>query len=174
MARATRVTKVAGRNSRQRIRAVLFGIWALGLGVWGFCPPLAAQEPPNPLPKIKGLKCHFPTAATATWKDGQAKAEIRSQELNFEVNAIDVQDSTAEYVGTSGRVFVSAVLSGWSLYFVETSVGQLNVTTVFAQEVSPNHLKAVHARHGYLQMSVGRYISEPSVSQSYGECEITS
>ena len=46
------------------------------------------------------------------------------------------------------------------------------LTTVFAQEASPKKLKAVHSRHGYLQMQVGRYISEPSVSQNYGECEI--
>ena len=44
--------------------------------------------------------------------------------------------------------------------------------TVFAQEASPKKLKAVHSRHGYLQMQVGRYISEPSVSQNYGDCEI--
>jgi hypothetical protein len=48
----------------------------------------------------------------------------------------------------------------------------LNVTTVFAQEAAPKRLKAVHSRHGYLQMTVGRYIAEPSVSQNYGDCEI--
>ena len=74
--------------------------------------------------------------------------------------------------GTGNKAFVSAVLSGWSLYFVENAVGQLNVTTVFAQEASPKKLKAVHSRHGYLQMQVGRFISEPAVSQNYGECEI--
>ena len=51
---------------------------------------------------------------------------------------------------------MTAVLSGWSLYFVENAVGQLNVTTVFAQEASPKKLKAVHSRHGYLQMQVGK------------------
>jgi hypothetical protein len=55
---------------------------------------------------------------------------------------------------------------------VENGVGQLNVTTVFAQESVPGKLKAVHSRHGYLQMQVGKFISEPSVSQNYGECEI--
>jgi hypothetical protein len=75
-------------------------------------------------------------------------------------------------MGTAGRAYVSAVLSGWSLYFVENSIGQLNVTTVFAQETAPKRLKAVHTRHGYLQMTVGRFISEPAVSQNYGECEI--
>jgi hypothetical protein len=133
---------------------------------------VSAQEPPNPLASVKSLKCRFPVAASGTWKEGAAKADLRTQELGFELNAIDVQDGTAEFVGTAGKVFVSAVLSGWSVYFVETSVGQLNVTTVFAQEVAPRRLKAVHARHGYLQMSVGKFVSEPSVSQSYGDCEI--
>jgi hypothetical protein len=30
----------------------------------------------------------------------------------------------------------------------------------------------VHSRHGYLQMQVGKFIAEPSVSQNYGECEM--
>jgi len=98
--------------------------------------------------------------------------QLKTQELLFEINNIDVQDGTAEYIGTAGRAYVTAVLSGWSLYFVENSVGQLNVTTVFAQEASPKRLKAVHSRHGYLQMTVGKFIAEPSVSQNYGDCEI--
>ena len=99
-------------------------------------------------------------------------AQTKTQEMLFTISEIDVQDGTAEFLGTAGRSYVTAVLSGWSMYFVESSVGQLNVTTVFAQEASPKKLKAVHSRHGYLQMQVGRYISEPSVSQNYGECEI--
>ena len=131
-----------------------------------------AAEPPNPLAGLKRLKCRFPVATSAAWKAGEAQAQIKTQELLFEITAIDVQDGTAEYLGTAGRAYVTAVLSGWSLYFVENAVGQLNVTTVFAQEASPKKLKAVHSRHGYLQMTVGRFISEPSVSQNYGECEI--
>jgi hypothetical protein len=129
-------------------------------------------EPPNPLTTVKRLKCRFPAAASAVWKGGEAQVQTKTQELQFEINAIDPQDGTAEYQGTAGRSYVTAVLSGWSIYFVENSVGQLNVTTVFAQEASPKKLKAVHSRHGYLQMQVGRYIAEPSVSQNYGECEI--
>ena len=129
-------------------------------------------EPPNPLGSLKSLKCRFPAAASATWKGGQPVPQTRTQELQFEISDIDVEDGTAEYRGTAGRAYVTAVLSGWSLYFVENAVGQLNVTTVFAQEASPKKLKAVHSRHGYLQMAVGRFISEPSVSQNYGECEI--
>jgi hypothetical protein len=129
-------------------------------------------DPPNPLATVKALKCRFPIAAFGTWKAGEPVAQTRMQELLIQVNAIDVQDGTAEVMGTAGRAYVSAVLSGWSLYFVENSIGQLNVTTVFAQETAPKRLKAVHTRHGYLQMTVGRFISEPAVSQNYGECEI--
>ena len=137
--------------------------------------PIHAQtaDPPNPLATVEALRCRFPVAATGTWKAGEPIAQTRTQELLIQVSAIDVQDGTAEVTGTAGRSYVSAVLSGWSLYFVENAVGQLNVTTVFAQETAPKKLKAVHSRHGYLQMSVGRFISEPSVSQNYGECEIT-
>ena len=137
--------------------------------------PVSTQgpaEPPNPLTTVKRLKCRFPQAASAAWKSGDPQIQMKTQELLFDITAIDVQDGTAEYIGTAGRAFVTAVLSGWSLYFVENSVGQLNVTTVFAQEAAPKRLKAVHSRHGYLQMTVGRYIAEPSVSQNYGDCEI--
>ena len=129
-------------------------------------------DPPNPLTTVKGLRCRFPVAASGTWKAGEPIAQTRTQELLLQVNRIDVQDETAEVMGTAGRAYVSAVLAGWSLYFVENAIGQLNVTTAFAQETAPKRLKAMHSRHGYLQMSVGRFISEPSVSQNYGECEI--
>jgi hypothetical protein len=130
------------------------------------------DEPPNPLKTVKALKCRFPVAVAGTWKNGEAVATPRTQELLITVTEIDVSDGTAEVAGTAGKAFVSAVLSGWSLYFVENGVGQLNVTTVFAQESAPGKLKAVHSRHGYLQMQVGKFIAEPSVSQNYGECEI--
>jgi hypothetical protein len=129
-------------------------------------------DPPNPLTSVKSMACRFPAATTGNWKDGQAVAQTRAQDLQLSIENIDVQDGTAEVRGTANKAFVSAVLSGWSLYFVENAVGQLNVTTVFAQEASPKKLKAVHSRHGYLQMQVGRFISEPAVSQNYGECEI--
>ena len=129
-------------------------------------------EPPNPLTQIKALKCSFPSATSAVWKEGAPEPKTKTQDMRFEITAIDVGDATAEFTGTAGRAYVTAVLSGWSLYFVESAVGQLNVTTVFSQEASPKKLKAVHSRHGYLQMQVGRFIAEPSVSQNYGECEV--
>jgi hypothetical protein len=154
-----------------RIHAALAVLLALAasINMSGQEPP---ADPPNPLAALKRLKCRFPAATSAVWKGAEPQAQVKTQELLFDINAIDVQDGTAEYYGTAGRAYVTAVLSGWSLYFVENAVGQLNVTTVFAQEASPKRLKAVHSRHGYLQMTVGRFISEPSVSQSYGDCEV--
>ena len=144
------------------------------LAVPGSVAQIGAEtaDPPNPLKTVKALKCRFPVAVSGTWKNGEAVANPRTQELLINVTEIDVSDGTAEVAGTAGKAFVSAVLSGWSLYFVENGVGQLNVTTVFAQESAPGKLKAVHSRHGYLQMQVGKFIAEPSVSQNYGECEI--
>ena len=146
---------------------------AVAVAVVLACAGVRAQssDPPNPLTSLKGLTCRFPAATSTTWKNGEPVAQTKTQEMTFTISAIDVQDGTAEYTGTAGRSYVTAVLSGWSIYFVESAVGQLNVTTVFAQEASPGKLKAVHSRHGYLQMQVGRYIAEPSVSQNYGDCE---
>ena len=153
------------------MRLLVVGLFVMTASVSSIAAQ-APAEPPNPLTTVKRLKCRFPTASAAAWKSGDPQVQIKTQELLFELANIDVADGTAEYLGTAGRAFVTAVLSGWSLYFVESSVGQLNVTTVFAQEAAPKRLKAVHSRHGYLQMTVGRYIAEPSVSQNYGDCEI--
>jgi hypothetical protein len=150
----------------------MIGILAASLVIVAL-PARAAQDvdPPALLAGIRSLTCSFPVAAFVEWKDGVPVAQSREQQLNFEIRAIELQEGTAEHVGTTGRIFVSAVLSGWSLYFVENAVGRLNVTTVFAQEAAPGRLKAVHSRHGYVEIAVGRYVSEPFVSQNYGECQ---
>jgi hypothetical protein len=145
---------------------------ALLLGIPAADAAQAPAEPPNPLTQVKALRCRFPAATSAVWKAGEPQAQTKTQDMRFEITDIDVEDGTAEFMGTAGRAYVTAVLSGWSLYFVESAVGQLNVTTVFAQEAAPKKLKAVHSRHGYLQMQVGRFVAEPSVSQNYGECDL--
>ena len=62
-------------------------------------------EPPNPLTTVKALKCRFPAASPATWKNGEAVAQTRTQELLFTITEIDVQDGTAEFLGTAGRAY---------------------------------------------------------------------
>ena len=56
-----------------------------------------AEEPPNPLTSVKALKCRFPSATTAAWKEGQPVPQTKTQELLFEISEIDVEDGTAEY-----------------------------------------------------------------------------
>ena len=52
-------------------------------------------EPPNPLLTVKTLDCRFLSATTAIWKDGQAVAQTRTQEMQLTVENIDIQDATA-------------------------------------------------------------------------------
>jgi hypothetical protein len=52
-----------------------------------------------------------------------------------------------------------------------TVTGTLTITTVFSGEAGAKKFRAVHSRHDYLPMSLPGYVSEPSVSQNYGECE---
>ena len=108
-----------------RVHAALGLLLALSASI-GLSGQTPAAEPPNPLAALKRLKCRFPVATSAIWKGGEPQAQVKTQELLFDINAIDVQDGTAEYYGTAGRAYVTAVLSGWSLYFVE-KIGRAHV-----------------------------------------------
>ena len=61
-----------------------------------------AAEPPNPLTQVKGLKCQFPSATSASWKEGAPQAQTKTQDMRFDITNIDVQDATAEFMGTAG------------------------------------------------------------------------
>jgi hypothetical protein len=49
----------------------------------------------------------------------------------------------------------------------------VDVTTVFAIESTPGKLKAVRAEHAYVFLIVPPFVPDPTVAQSYGECEAT-
>jgi hypothetical protein len=127
----------------------------------------------NPLASVKSLKCKFPIYTVGSWKNGEAKAEVKqAQQFNLEIDEIDADGGTARVTGTSGPTHVTALLTISSLHFVERTVtGTLTITTVFASEGGARKFRAVHSRHDYLPMSLPGYVSEPSVSQNYGECE---
>ncbi len=148
------------------------GVWAVILLLFFGVSASFAQTAGGPLASLKRLKCTFPLATTGAWKAGVPEAQIRMQEMALEFDEIDTQEASARVIGTSGPAHVTATISAWSLYFMDVGPGYLNTTTVFSQETSPKKLKAVHSRYGYLQMSLGRYVSEPIVSQSYGECAV--
>jgi hypothetical protein len=140
----------------------------------GFSRTVAQSTDKNPLASIKSLKCRFPVYSVGSWKNGEPKAEVRqAQEFSFDVDEIDADGGTARLTGTSGPTHVIALLTISSLHFMERTVtGTLTITTVFSSESPARKFRAVHSRHDYLPMSLPGYVSEPSVSQNYGECEV--
>jgi hypothetical protein len=128
----------------------------------------------NPLASVKSLKCRFPVYSTGSWKNGEPKAEVKQgQQFTLDIDEIDTDGGTARVTATAGPTHVTALLTISSLHFVERTVtGTLTVTTVFASEGNVKTYRAVHSRHDYLPLSLPGYVSEPSVSQNYGECEV--
>lgn len=125
----------------------------------------------NPLTSITGLRCRFSVTTSVLWKEGKPDVHTEAANLGLTISDVDIQDATAEVSGPDGRRFASAVLSDGSLYFMETTRGALDVTTVFATQSSPGKLKAVRAQHAYVFLLVPPFEENPTVSQSYGECE---
>jgi hypothetical protein len=142
--------------------------------VSGFSRTVAQATDKNPLASVKSLKCRFPVYTVGSWKNGEPKAEVRqAQEFSLDIDEIDADGGTARVTGTSGPTHVIALLTISSLHFMERTVtGTLTITTVFASEGTARKFRAVHSRHDYLPMSLPGYVSEPSVSQNYGECEV--
>jgi hypothetical protein len=135
---------------------------------------IAQSTDKNPLATIKSLKCRFPIYSSGSWKNGEPKAEVKQgQQFTLDIDEIDTDGGTARITATSGPTHVTALLTISSLHFVERTVtGTLTVTTVFASEGNVKSYRAVHSRHDYLPLSLPGYVSEPSVSQNYGECEV--
>jgi hypothetical protein len=129
----------------------------------------------NPLAQVKSLNCRFTIYTSGSWKNGEPQAQVRQPEqLNLDVDEIDTDSGSARVTGTSGPADVVSLLTVSSLHFMERSVtGTLNITTVFVGEPNAKVFRAVHARHDYLPMSLPGFVSEPSVSQHYGSCEVT-
>jgi len=128
----------------------------------------------NPLAQVKSLKCRFTIYSSGSWKNGEPQAQIRQPEqLTLDVDEIDTDSGSARVTGTSGPADVVSLLTVSSLHLMERSVtGTLNITTVFVGEPNAKTFRAVHARHDYLPMSLPGFVSEPSVSQHYGMCEV--
>lgn len=135
-------------------------------------PSSAQSTAANPLATVKALKCKFPVYAVVSWKNGQPEAQIKQgQNFSLDFDEIDTDDGTARVTGTSGATHITALLTVSSLHLMERSVtGTLNITTVFTSERGVGTWRAVHSRHDYLPMSIPGFVSEPSVTQNYGEC----
>jgi hypothetical protein len=125
----------------------------------------------NPLAQIKSLKCAFQYSSAGSWKAGAPQApQVKSDEITFEVDSIDTQEGSARLIAAE-PVYLTALLTASSIHFMERTLqGSLTVTTVFSLEGPDGKLRAVRSRHDYLKMSLPGYVSEPAVSQYYGEC----
>ena len=130
----------------------------------------------NPLAQVKAMKCRFAIYASGAWNKTtqEASAQVRQPEqLSLEIDEIDTDSGSGRVTGTAGPADVTALLTLSSLHFMERSVtGTLNITTVFSGEPGTKTFRAVHTRHDYLPLSLPGYVSDPSVSQHYGICEV--
>ena len=140
----------------------------------GAVAPSAQTTDKNPLAGVKSLKCKFPVYTVGAWKNGESQAQVKqAQEFSLEFDQINTDDGDARVTGTAGATHITALLTLSSLHFMERSVlGTLNITTVFSGDVNAKRLRAVHSRHDYLPMSLPGYVSEPTVSQNYGYCDV--
>ena len=135
--------------------------------------PSAALQGPrqNPLTSITALRCQFSSTTSVLWKQGKPDVRTEPANLGITMSAVNPQDGTAEVSGPQGRRFATTVLSDGSLFFMESTRGALEVTTVFATESSPGKLKAVRAEYSYVFLMVPPFVPDPTVTQSFGECE---
>ena len=137
-------------------------------------PVHAQSTDKNPLASVKRLKCAFPVYVVGTWKTNESQAVVKQgQSFSLEFDEIDTEDGVARVTGTAGATHITALLTVSSLHFMERSVlGTLNITTVFTADAGAKRLRAVHSRHDYLPMSLPGYVSEPTVTQNYGYCDV--
>lgn len=141
-------------------------------------PHLAAAQilSRDELASIHRLRCMFSVSGIGAWEGGQPRGRVNTEGvLSLQIDTIDAHDGSARLSGAGASdAHVVARLADRSLHFLETDVtGSLSVTTVFAQRSRPGRLKAVHSRTSFLPVDLPGFSAEPSVSQFYGECEIT-
>ena len=130
----------------------------------------------NPLAQVKALKCRFSIYASGAWAKTtqEPSAQVRQPEtLMLDIDEIDTDSGSGRVTGTAGPAEVTALLTLSSLHFMERSVtGTLNITTVFSGAEGATSFRAVHTRHDYLPLALPGYVSDPSVSQHYGTCDV--
>ena len=153
------------------------GLYALGIAVCLSQSPSAAglfqDTRQNPLTSITALRCRFSVTSSVLWKEGKPDVRTEARDSRVSITNIDIQDGTAEVPGPRGRRFATTMLSDGSLFVMESEQGALHVTTVFAVESSPGWLKAVRAEYSYVFLTVPPLVPDPTVTQSFGECQPT-
>jgi hypothetical protein len=132
----------------------------------------AQQKPttapaPTTLAAARTVRCTFPKYAATRWIDGTPETVMGTDQLTFDIDAINLKARTARVVAGSAAVLVSASLSQTGLNIIEqTPIGNFILTTVFTGGRDGIVFRAVHSRH------LGDPTDLPSPSQYVGSCEI--
>jgi hypothetical protein len=132
----------------------------------------AQQKPttspvPTTLAAARTVRCTFPKYAGTRWIDGTPETVMGTDELTFDIDAINVKARTARIVAGTAAVLVSASMSQTGLNVIEqTPIGNFILTTVFTGGREGGTFRAVHSRH------LGDPTDFPSPSQYFGSCEI--
>ncbi len=132
---------------------------AAGVGAQGANKELAA---------LTKLACTFPVSVSGSWKGGEIKADIKQgADVAVIIDEIDAEGGTAKV----GPTHVTALLTQTSLHFMDrTMQGSLSMISVLSQKGPTGSLRAVRSRHDYLPIAIPGFVTEPNVSQHYGEC----
>jgi hypothetical protein len=133
--------------------------------------PVVAQQapapPPDQLSLAKTVRCSFTKFAATRWVDGTPETVLGTDELNFEIDAINLKARTARVVAGRGAALVSAFVTATGLNIIEqTPGGNYILTSVFIGGREGGKFKAVHSR------SLGDPTELPTPSQYAGLCEI--
>lgn len=140
-----------------------------------------AQEPANTNPvtrldNVVGLTCTFPASTRVTWGKGDAPptATVRGgSPLTLKVGEIDADVGTAVITAPT-MADASVQVYGWNLHVLEPSrSGRMLMLTVFGRESSGGKLKAAYTSTDYLPVDLPGFVTEPTATQYYGECEVT-
>jgi len=120
----------------------------------------------------RSLKCTFTLGTQGDWHTGQLKTSaITGEEFVLHFDSIDAKKGTARLIGNVGAGDIVTILTSRGLSFIEeTSVGNLNVTTVFPfYKEDTQEFVAVTSRHLLLP---GEYGRSPYPSQYHGTCQV--
>jgi hypothetical protein len=160
------------KENTYRLLALILGLALVAAALRGEAQlgdknPLRTDR--NPLASVRSLKCRFTVAAAGSWSNGEARAEVKpGQEVTVDIDEIDADGNSARV----GSDEVTALLTVSSIHFLNRTLqGSLNVTTVFALKNSNGAYRAVRSGHDYVATNIPGFVSEPNVTQRYGECE---
>ena len=128
----------------------------------------------NPLASVKSLKCRFPVYTRRIVEERRGEG---GSEAGAAVQPRDRRDRRGRRHRSGHRHVRSDARHGaaddqQSAFRGTNRDGNADDHHGVCVGRQRRKFRAVHSRHDYLPMSLPGYVSEPSVSQNYGECEV--